>query len=220
MIRTLEDVQQRRFGARVFEISVEGALINAGEYDGLSKGETAELVRDGRVLGQVEIQRVQREYSVIRAVRAAPGEVAKPGTSPPGVPPDEPPALLLGDVVRFRPPPQRPIVAGTISGVTDETLFTVRLAAGAAPAGAAVADLRAGIAPLQTPLAIRASGRTIGVGVLLMSRDLNACGFALDCSLESPAKVGDELVMDAPEPARPPEAVGQTAPSGPNPQKP
>jgi hypothetical protein len=188
VIRTQADIQQRRFTARVFEVSVEGALINAGEYDGLSRGDTAQLVRGGEVVGQIEVQRVQREYSVVRAVRAAAAEPA----SPPGAPQPELRPPLLGDIVRFRPPPAPPVVVATVESAEDATLFVAKLSP-----GASAVDPRVGRIPLQIPLAVRSSGRTIGVAILLANTGSIACGFALDSSLESPLKPGDELVLEA-----------------------
>ncbi len=70
-IRTLADVDARRFRARVFSSSGGGALINAGEVDGLEPGMAASAWRADQPLGPVTIGRVETSFSVVDAAGLA-----------------------------------------------------------------------------------------------------------------------------------------------------
>ena len=70
-IRTLADVEARRFRARVFSSSAGGALINAGEVDGLETGMAAYAWRADQPLGAVTIGRVETSFSVVEAAGLA-----------------------------------------------------------------------------------------------------------------------------------------------------
>jgi hypothetical protein len=171
VIRTRADLAQRRFVARVFETTAEGCLINAGELDELSAGDTGSAARAGQALGRVVVRRVQRSYAVVR-------------------PADETPdiELRVGDEVRFAPPPEPATVVGTIEHVTADTLFAARVASSPSP-------------PLLTPLAVHAGGQTIGVALLVAADGGEAVGFVFERSLTAPLAVGAELILEpAPTP--------------------
>lgn len=144
-IRTSADIASRRFVARVFDVGAEGCLINAGEAEGLAPGERGWAYRDGRVLGEVTVERVQAAYAVVRLARPA-------GAT------DDPEALQRLDVVRFAPPARRLRRVGWIERVVDGAALAVRLDAGQE-------------APLDTPLAIRRPGGTVGVALLVAASD-------------------------------------------------
>lgn len=185
VIRTTADIELRRFTARVFATGGEGSLINAGEGEGLRPGQAATLVRAGQTLGAVEVVRVQREYSIVRP--ADRGGVGGTGSAAGGGI-----ALAPGDEIHFGPLPAPPTLAATIELVVQRTLFSARLAGAARP-------------PIGRPLALRSAGRTIGVGVLLMTEGPLACGVALDSSLDASLRPGDTLVLEEePPPADPP----------------
>jgi hypothetical protein len=169
VIRTRADVAARRFAARVFEVTPEGYLINAGEVDGLAAGDTGTASRDGEALGQVVVRRVQRSYAVLRLTDASPDA-----------------GLMVGDQVRFAPEPEPARQVGTIERVTAERLFVARLTA-------------SGPAPLLTPLAVRTGRETTAVALLVATDGAQALGFAFAPSLTAPLVRGAELTIEAAE---------------------
>ena len=169
VVRTSADIQQRRFVAHVFESSPEGVLVDAGEADGLTLGQTVLLTRDGMRLGKVRVERVQRGYSVVRCVDSWDGERPAPG-----------------DAMHVGPPPAEPVVVAEITAVTDKLLFAARLASEPPP-------------PMLTPLAISSGGRTMGVAVLLAREGPLVCGLALEPSLSAPLRPGDRLLSGSAE---------------------
>ncbi len=171
VIRTRADLARRHFVARVFEATAEGYLINAGELDELSAGDTGSATRDGQALGRVVVRRVQRSYAVVRPVGATPDI-----------------ELRVGDQVRFAPPPEPGRRVGTIEHVTAETLFAARVVSSPPP-------------PLLTPLAVHAGERTLGVAVLVAADGVQGLGFVFEQSLTGPLTVGAELILEpAPRP--------------------
>jgi hypothetical protein len=166
VIRTRADIARRRFAARIFEVTTEGFLINAGELDGLATGDTGVASRDGQTLGSAVIQKVQRSYAIVR-----------PRGSPPGA------ELRVGDQLRFAPPPEPGKTVAMIEHATAETLFTARLVLPTSP-------------PLLRPLAVRAAGETIGVAVLVAARGEQSLGFVFAESLTGPLVSGAELVLE------------------------
>ncbi|MGD8453162.1 MAG: hypothetical protein PVJ57_15195 [Phycisphaerae bacterium] len=175
VVRTLADIAENRYVARVFSASREGALINAGEADGLTPGQTVPLWRDGMPAGTVEVVRVQRGYSIVQ--RPAAEEL-----SPPEV----------GDIVRVQPPPPPPHTVGHIERLCAGPLFVARLAT-------------SGPAPLLAPLMLRQSAGTGGLVILLAADNRHACGFTLSCSLSEPPTAGQMLLMPPEEtPPTPP----------------
>jgi hypothetical protein len=182
VIRTVADIRARRISARVFELTPAGALINAGEIDGLSAGDLGTVWRAERQLGRVELVRVQRGYSLVRAR----SDIVDNVTTQPVQSGDQPGAPALDglrklDEVRFSDPPPPPVTLGVIEHVTDGTLLTARIDA-------------ARVAPLRVPLELRRAGRTIGVALLLETEDGRAVGFALARSLTVRPATGDELI--------------------------
>jgi len=71
IIRTWPDIHERRYVARIFDVTAEGALITAGEPDGLVTGDRLELFRGAELLGEVVLVRVQAAYSVARPAAGA-----------------------------------------------------------------------------------------------------------------------------------------------------
>lgn len=179
-VRTSDDIRARRFSARVFDQTPAGYLINAGETDGLSVGETATAYRDGRPVGRARLLRVQRGYSVVRPLGA---EHAPTGSPVGGAKTDSSESsveLRLLDELRFAPLEEPAAVVAVVEQVVDGTLLSVRIADDAA-------------ARTCVPLALRRSGRVIGVGILLEVVGERAIGFAPARSLSEPPAVGDEL---------------------------
>jgi hypothetical protein len=182
VIRTRADIAARRFVARVFEISPEGALINAGEADGITAGETAMLYRNGLKIGEIRIARLQRGYSVIEALaEPAPPPTTRPRAQQPaaGEKPASKPAVVpaVGDVVRFTNPPEPPVNLAEIADVVDGTLFSAR------------ALVRAEI-PALKPLLVRTGEQGAGVALVLASDGERVCGLVLECSLAKPLRRG------------------------------
>ena len=178
VIRTQADVDQRRFIARVFDVTPAGALVNAGEADGLAPGQTLKLFRAGEVVGDALVQSVQSTYAIVGLNAEAAGQ---------------PITLRIGDELWPGPPPSAPMAVGLIQSVTDETLFTAR-----------VADSP----PLRTPLLVRASKQTVGVAVLVAAENGSAVGFALPCAQLTPLAGGMQLLREAGAPQREPELPG------------
>ena len=169
VVRTSADIQQKRFVAHVFESSPEAVLVDAGEADGLTLGQTVLLTRDGARLGEVRVERVQRGYSVVRCVGSWVGERPAPG-----------------DAMHVGPPPADPVAVAEITAVTDKLLFAASLASKSPP-------------PMLTPLAISSGGRTVGVAVLLAREGSLVCGLALEPSLSTPLRPGDRLLSESAE---------------------
>jgi hypothetical protein len=109
VIRTRADIERRRYVARVFELTREGALVDAGEEDGLAAGQQAAVYRSGTALGTVVIRRVQSTYAVVTGPEKAAFE------------------LHPDDELRFAPLPAPTTIVGTIESVSDQTLFTAHL---------------------------------------------------------------------------------------------
>lgn len=116
VIRTDSDARQKAFYAHVFEQSAEGFLIDVGEAEGVTVGETAPVFRDGVSVGQARLRRVQAGYSVIDPV----GDTIQ---------------LKIGDELHFGEPESRANLIGEIVETFAEGLFRARLTAGATPAG-------------------------------------------------------------------------------------
>lgn len=115
-IRTLTDVRDRRFVARVFAESSEGRLITAGEPDGIRTGQEAAVWRDGRPIGVATVVKVQGGYGTLGPLRAESGET-----------------LQRMDEVRFAPPPAAAGTIARIESVTDEFAMSVRIVSAVAP---------------------------------------------------------------------------------------
>ena len=170
VVRTDADIERRRFVAQVFEVTTGGALLDAGENDGLAVGQEGKIYREGAVVGRIEVVRAQPTYAVIVS-RAKDRESAV--------------ELRLGDEVRFGPPPPAPTEVGTIVRVTARDLITVRLTV-AQP-------------PLGTPLAVKARGQTAAVALLIVAEDGLAGGFVIPASVTVPPAAGMQLVLEAEE---------------------
>jgi hypothetical protein len=170
VVRTDADIERRRFVAQVFEVTTGGALLDAGENDGLAVGQEGKIYREGAVVGRIEVVRAQPTYAVIVS-RAKDRESAV--------------ELRLGDEVRFGPPQPAPSEIGRIVRVTARDLITVRLTV-AQP-------------PLGTPLAVKARGQTAGVALLVVAEDGLAGGFVIPASITVPPAAGMQLVLEAEE---------------------
>jgi hypothetical protein len=169
-IRTRADIEARRFVARVFETGPEGAVVTAGEEDGLTAGTEGWLYRGGVVVMPVRVRRVQRDYALLEAAPTA----------------TEPLAFQVLDEIRFAPGaaavlPMRQVL-GTIETVVDETLFLARSAGG-------------GPLPLLTPLAVCSSGRTLAVAVVVDGNDESAIGFLPAAALSGIVSPGATLEL-------------------------
>ncbi|MBU0637915.1 MAG: sugar phosphate isomerase/epimerase [Planctomycetes bacterium] len=112
VVRTQADLDQRRFVARVFEVTSHGSFINAGEVDGLARGDRGVAYRAGMHLGSVQLGRVQRAYAIVRLDQQANGL-----------------ALRLGDEVCFGPLPPPAQRVGAVDHVVDDTLFLAGITA-------------------------------------------------------------------------------------------
>jgi len=170
-VRTQEDIRRGRFAARVFELAAEGALISAGEVDGVEAGDRLTMYRGGQDIGRAVVRRVQRSYSVLAAVAADSGPWL---------------ALRVNDEARLGPPPPGLTRIGMIQEVVAGTLFTAKVA-GRNP-------------PLYTPLAVRSLGRTVAVGILVARDASIAGGFILPCSMIEPVVAGMELAQEPADP--------------------
>lgn len=170
VVRTQADVDQRRFVARVFDLTAAGALVNAGEADGLMPGQTLTLYHAGKAAGEATIQSVQRSYAVVAS-----------STGPDGAPVTP----RIGDELRLDLPPPASTIVGIMQRIVDETIFVARMPAAT---------------PLGIPLAVQASGETVGVAVLVTAKDDSAIGFVLPCSSVKPAAAGMQLVREAESP--------------------
>ena len=167
VVRTRADIAARRFIARVFEATADGLLINAGENDGLAPGAELTVRRAGRVVGRVSVQRVQREYAVVRPLAGAAANEIRPG-----------------DEIRFRPPPKAPLLLGVIERVVEGTLFDAKIDPAVPP-------------PLLTPLAVHGARGPAGVAVLLARDGAWAFGLALPAAAPRPLQAGMRLLTSA-----------------------
>ncbi|TWT44609.1 hypothetical protein RAS1_10240 [Phycisphaerae bacterium RAS1] len=147
-IRTDAEISQRRFAARIFRLTDRGGLINAGEADRLEAGEIGRVIRDGAEVGQILLQRVQRDYSMVEPA-AAFGDLE----------------LATGDVVRFGPSPRPAVPIGRIVSIVGETAFVLRLEGTAAPLLTPL-TIRSGGRSVGAALLLTADGgKALGVAV-------------------------------------------------------
>lgn len=172
IVRTRADIDRRRFVARVFEISPEGALINAGEDDGLRRGQIESLFRAGCEVGRVEITRVQRGYSVVRFS----GDTSGPPPQP-------------GDEIRFSPPAAPAVTVAVVESVQDGRLFSALVVGAPDP-------------PMMRPLAVLSDEHEVGTAVLLVVEGSRVCGFVLDGSVSRPLRPGDRVVCEGVRPGQ------------------
>lgn len=168
-IRTDQDIQRRSFSARVFEQSMEGFLIDAGEADGIRVGEIAAVFRRGERLGQARIRKVQTAYAAIDPV--GPGGAA----------------LEIGDEVRFSPIGPARVTIGSIEEIFGEGLFRARLSQ---PdwSGAAVA-----VQSVDRSGGEGEGGGVLGVAVLAHREGEAALGFVVPASRTGAIEVGSTL---------------------------
>ncbi len=106
--RTQADVDQRRFVARISDVTPDGPLLNAGEVEGLKSEEIGALWRGGAPIGSIRIVRVQRGYSI---VAPAPGELQ---------------TIQVGDEVRFAAGEPPAVAVAEITQTADGTIFAAR----------------------------------------------------------------------------------------------
>ena len=121
VIRTPADIDERRFIARIFELTPAGALLNAGEADALAEGDMLRAYREGGPV-EVVVRQVRRTYAVVTPAESGGGM-----------------SLRVGDELHLRPPPTPARLIGSIERVVDETLFSAHLTNRTIPSGAPVA---------------------------------------------------------------------------------
>lgn len=168
-VRTRSDLEQGRLVARVFEITPAGAVINAGEIDGVTVDQHFTVYRHDRPLGPAVVRRVQRSYAMVTPADALI---------------DPPLVLHIGDELRLRPPPPPPRNVALVIDVVGDTLLTARLL-----------DPET---PLRRPLALREGPRTVGVVVLVHVAGGSAVGFTLPSAATAPLAAGQYLALDVP----------------------
>ncbi len=178
-IRTIAEIAERCYTARVFDIDQAGVLVNAGENDDLDLGQQLTAYRDGVPVALLVVRRVQRSYSVCEARMTALAE---------GAPASAAELVRIGDEVRLVPPRPSPPAVGVIRAATPDGVFTARVAAAAAPLGA--------------PLAVRRADETLAAAVLLWSDGADAGGVVLTPSKTRVIEPGCQLLYDPP-PAEP-----------------
>lgn len=167
VVRTQADIDAGRLVMRVFELTPAGALLNAGENDGLRAGQRLTLYRAGSAAGTADVRRTQRSYAEIVAVAGD------------GGPPLE---LRVDDELRLTAPPAGWRCVGALDEVRGGDLFTARLSAEVA---------------LRQVLAVRDGERTIGVACVVTVDGLLAGGFVFACSLTAPPRSGQLLFAAA-----------------------
>ncbi len=166
-LRTRRQIQERTFAARVFDVTAEGLLINAGDADGLREGETGAVYRGARRIGAVAVQRLQSSYSLMTPDAEA-----------------EENKIAPDDEVWFSARPPAASVVGRVERIMGERILSI-----------APVSNGAGL-PLHTPLALRAGEKTIGVALLLEQSGQRAIGIALAESLAQAPTVGVELIWN------------------------
>lgn len=180
VIRTHADINGRRFLAHIFELSPAGALLNAGEADGLAVGDVMTVSRRTQAAGRAVVRQVQRSYAVVEPVSEPAAERVTESADVPLGGPETPPLILsVGDALRFGDPPEAPRLVGTIRSTVRNGLFAAQLTRMATPVG--------------VPLAVRLGDRTIGAAVLVTADAGRGVGFALPCSLTEPLLPGMRL---------------------------
>lgn len=219
-VRTLTEIAQRRFVAHVFDLAPAGALIDAGEADGLAVGQDAVVYRDGSVLTRVEVVQVQRGYAIVQPVgRAAPTtrdaalssaaaetpakstSTAAPPTSPStAAPPTSTETAPAGSLLALVSPPTGPSLAPAVAA-GDEVWFAPPPAAPAiiGVVDAAVDDALVlveleGDPPLGEPLLIRDRHRTVAAVILVAADASRASGYVVPHSLDGALVAGFEVV--------------------------
>lgn len=192
VVRTLRDIIERRFAARVFELSPAGAVIDAGETDRVNFGDVGTVWRGGRVVGQVTVTQAQRAYSVVAPAPIGvpppgPGEAGTSETQPsariePRAGPDQSSTieLRIGDEIRFWTPPPAPVRVGVIAAVLDDLLFAARFEREPPSDGLAIVDGR---------------GVTIGVAVLFQRDGAEALGYVPPASRSAPLAAGHAIMV-------------------------
>ncbi|MFO0839310.1 MAG: hypothetical protein U1D55_12400 [Phycisphaerae bacterium] len=167
VVRAAGDLLAGRAAARVFEISEGGALINCGEFDGVTFGQPGVAWRDGERLTEVLVGRVQRGFCVVR-----------PRDPESGV------ALRALDEVLFAPRPPPPRVVGMIEQVTDDICLAVSLP-------------RGGETDRDRLYAVVDGTRTIGAAALVYIDGTRGLGVLLPASTDERATAGMMLVEDS-----------------------
>ena len=181
IFRTIADIRNKRITARVFEQTEEGALINAGEIDGLASGDVGTVYRDRIPIGRVQLQRVQRAYSTIRLLAQQSLTVSPESTNGPVVAPLETNNVLKKlDTIRFRDPPPKPLELGKIEKVVDGTLFVARVDPSQKPS-------------LPCPIPVHRADRAYGLAILLRIEGEQALGFVQERTLTLLPCIGDRL---------------------------
>ncbi len=167
IVRTATDISARRFVARVFRLTSDGALLNAGETAELTRGQRLDVYRAGESVGQAEVVRVQRSYAIARAVT----DDGRADFAP-----------RPGDCVRFSAPPAPSRVAGRLTQIGAD--------------GAIVAALTTTSVSLHQPLPLRCDGRTVGVVILSEVDGDIARGRIIPASLREQPTLGMRIELD------------------------
>ncbi len=155
LLRGPGELLEGRASARVFDEFEGGFLISAGEFDGVSFGQSATAFRGGVPLGGVVVGRVQGGFSVVR--------LQDPQSST---------RLQRLDEIRFAPPPSSPRAAGQIEEVVDEIAFVASVPSGADPADGRIYAVMDGLRTIGAAVLVYCDG-TRGLGVLLPSSTID-----------------------------------------------
>lgn len=177
-IRTLADISAPRISARVFGHNEHGALITAGENDGLSAGLTATALRGDRLLGLIEVIRVTGGYATIR-MHADAGAPSASSTAP-----VEPPTLERLDEIRFGPPRLPDRFVGRVVRLEGVALTL---------------DLTSPLPPRPGDLlSLRVNDATIAVALVLETAGAQAVAYNLAESWIAPISGGTSVAAPAP----------------------
>lgn len=178
-IRTLADISAPRISARVFDQNEHGALITAGENDGLSAGLTATALRGDRLLGLIEVIRVTGGYATIRMQAGADAAAAHSTTAP-----AEPPMLERLDEIRFGPPRLPDRIIGRVVRLEGDALTL---------------DLTSPVTPRPGDLlSLRVKDATIAVALVLETAEGRAVAFLLAESWTAPISGGTSVAAPVP----------------------
>lgn len=166
VVQSRRDLLERRTPARIFGTERDGWLASIGEIDDVPASARFDVWRHGNRVGQAEIRKIQRAYSIVR-----PTEFSPP--------------LAMGDALWLtkREPFRRDWTvarltefegAGFVGEVTDDTLAQ----------------------RIGQPMALRRDGRCAGVGIVVAVADGKCVGYAIEASLSAELRVGMELVAE------------------------
>lgn len=183
-IRSQQDLDLRRFSARVFALRPDGALVNAGEIDGLAAGDAGRLIRNAEVLGRAVVVRAQRDYSLVRILPPDPPHIT-----------GAPPSPAVDDTVDFSPAPT--VSPPRARRTPPRCVARLDTVSGHAFRASLLFD------PHSSPRAATPDARSLLGRLFMLADDRRPVGVALLVAVQGNVAVGTALPHSLDEPPRP-----------------